>query len=87
MVANDGSQCPLTGFDFKSSVFPFILRGVNLLGVDSVECPMETRLNVWKYLASEWKIAGLETIVTEVGLNELGPQIDLILKGRDDLTV
>jgi acrylyl-CoA reductase (NADPH) len=71
----------VAGFDFTSSVFPFILRGVNLLGVDSVNCPMDIRKKVWENIATQWKLPFLEKIVTEVGLDELDPQIDLILKG------
>lgn len=62
------------------NVFPFILRGVSLLGVDSVEIPMRARQTAWSKLAGEWRI-DLGEIVTEVSLEELDPQIDAILKG------
>src|SRR5262249_4331033 len=42
--------------DLTVSVYPFILRGVSLLGVDSVEIPMNTRLRTWQKLANEWKL-------------------------------
>jgi putative YhdH/YhfP family quinone oxidoreductase len=67
--------------DLAVSVFPFILRGVSLLGVDSVEIPMNTRARVWQKLATDWKLDLSADIVTECSLEELNPKIDEILKG------
>lgn len=64
------------------TVFPFILRGVALLGIDSAACPMARRLEVWRRLASEWKPANLEGFAREVGLDELDQAVDEILTGR-----
>jgi acrylyl-CoA reductase (NADPH) len=64
------------------TVFPFILRGVALLGVDSAACPMERRSEVWRRLAGEWKPADLEGLAREVGLEELDGAVDEILAGR-----
>lgn len=66
--------------DLNVNVFPFILRGVSLLGVDSVEIPMRARQLAWNKLAGEWRI-DLSDIAKEVSLDELNPQIDAILKG------
>jgi acrylyl-CoA reductase (NADPH) len=66
--------------DLAVSVYPFILRGVSLLGVDSVEIPMNTRLRTWQKLAQDWKL-DLSGFVSECVLEELSPKIDLILKG------
>jgi len=66
--------------ELNVNVFPFILRGVSLLGVDSVEIPMRARQMAWQRLAGEWSI-DLSKIVTEVSLEELNPKIDAILKG------
>jgi len=66
--------------DLNVNVFPFILRGVSLLGVDSVEIPMRARQMAWSKLAGDWKI-DLANLVTEVSLEELNPKIDQILKG------
>jgi acrylyl-CoA reductase (NADPH) len=66
--------------DLNVNVFPFILRGVSLLGVDSVEIPMRARQMAWSKLAGEWSI-DLQPIVKEVSLDELNPEIDKILKG------
>jgi NADPH:quinone reductase-like Zn-dependent oxidoreductase len=66
--------------DLTVSVYPFILRGVSLLGVDSVEIPMNTRLRTWQKLANEWKL-DQSGFVSECTLEELSPKVDLILKG------
>lgn len=66
--------------DLAVSVYPFILRGVSLLGVDSVEIPMNTRSRTWQKLAHDWKL-DLSGIVSECALEELSPKIDLMLKG------
>ncbi|MGH7796764.1 MAG: YhdH/YhfP family quinone oxidoreductase [Candidatus Binatia bacterium] len=66
--------------ELNVNVFPFILRGVSLLGVDSVEIPMRARQMAWNKLAGEWKV-DLSSVVTEVSLAELNPKIDEILKG------
>ena len=67
--------------DLPLTVFPFILRGVALLGIDSQNCPMERRLKVWQHLASDWKPTGLNKLCREVLLDEVDGEIDLILKG------
>jgi putative YhdH/YhfP family quinone oxidoreductase len=75
--------CGLVGSrELSVSVLPFILRGVSLLGVDSVQCPMELRRTVWKKLAGEWKPENLESIVRECTLNNLEIEIQAILKGQ-----
>lgn len=66
--------------ELNINVFPFILRGVSLLGVDSVEIPMRARQMAWNKLGGEWSI-DLSKIVTEVSLEGLNPKIDEILKG------
>jgi putative YhdH/YhfP family quinone oxidoreductase len=66
--------------DLNVNVFPFILRGVSLLGVDSVQIPMRARQMAWNKLAGEWSI-DLSSIVKEVSLEQLDPEIDKILKG------
>lgn len=66
--------------DLSLSVYPFILRGVSLLGVDSVDLPMSARLRAWQKLAQDWKV-DLTSIVSECSLAELNPKIDQILKG------
>ncbi|MDB0439505.1 YhdH/YhfP family quinone oxidoreductase [Clostridioides difficile] len=70
------------GVDFTSSVYPFILKGVTLYGIDSVECPMNLRLKIWDLLSNEWKLEDLDDMVTVVPLNELSKSIDLIIEGK-----
>jgi putative YhdH/YhfP family quinone oxidoreductase len=72
----------VTGPEFNANVFPFILRGVALLGVDSAECPMALREQIWQRLATDWNLAdNLDDICTEIGLDDLSEALDRILKG------
>lgn len=64
------------------TVFPFILRGVSLVGIDSQNCPMEVRRKIWAKLAGEWKLDNLDRLATEITLEALDPKIELILKGK-----
>lgn len=71
------------GTKLPTAVFPFILRGVNLLGIDSVYCPMDTRLKVWERLATNFKPANLnEFIQQEVTLQQLPEALPILLKGQ-----
>ena len=71
------------GTSLPATVFPFILRGVNLLGIDSVNCPMDTRLKVWHRLATDFKLEDLEQLVQqEITLKELPDVLPTLLKGE-----
>lgn len=71
------------GTKLPSTVFPFILRGVNLLGIDSVYCPMETRQKTWQRLAGELKPSNLESFVQkEVTLDQLPDVLPTLLRGE-----
>lgn len=75
--------CGMVGSpDLAVNVFPFILRGVRLIGIDSAECPMAKRTVVWQRLAAEWKPDRLEAMVDEVKLEELDEKIARMLKGQ-----
>jgi putative YhdH/YhfP family quinone oxidoreductase len=67
--------------DLAVSVYPFILRGVSLLGVDSVEVPASTRVRTWQKLAQDWKVDFSSDLILECSLEELSPKIDQILQG------
>jgi acrylyl-CoA reductase (NADPH) len=67
---------------FNTTVMPFILRGVSMLGVDSVNTPMPLRRSVWERLATDLKPQHLETITTIVGLDQLPAAFERILKGQ-----
>ncbi|MDH2242518.1 YhdH/YhfP family quinone oxidoreductase [Stutzerimonas stutzeri] len=74
--------CGLTaGTHFQASVLPFILRGVNLLGVDSVEIPLVVKASMWDKLSLQWKLANLDDLSQEVGLDQLPEAIERILAG------
>ncbi|WP_270182879.1 NADPH:quinone oxidoreductase family protein [Alkalihalobacillus sp. CinArs1] len=71
------------GTKVPTSVFPFILRGANVLGIDSVYCPMDVRTEVWSKIASEYKPSQqLEAMTNEVTINELPDVLNTILKGQ-----
>ncbi|MBU3688035.1 MAG: oxidoreductase [Acidimicrobiales bacterium mtb01] len=69
------------GASFTSTVMPFILRGVSLLGVDTVQTPMPERIACWARLATDLKPAGLAAIGQEIDLNALDEVLTTILKG------
>ena len=66
---------------FQTSVFPFILRGVTLIGIDSAESLLEVKKEIWKNFAKDWKI-DLEKITKEVQLDSLSREVEKILKGE-----
>jgi acrylyl-CoA reductase (NADPH) len=70
------------GADLPASVMPFILRGVSLLGVDSVMAPKAKRLTAWQRLASDLDPALFETIATEVSLAEAIPVAGDLIDGK-----
>ena len=70
------------GMDFPASVAPFILRGVTLVGIDSVMCPRVDRLEAWKRLGSDLDVAKLEGISRVVGLSEVIPLASSLLRGE-----
>jgi acrylyl-CoA reductase (NADPH) len=70
------------GTAIPTSVMPFILRGVALLGIDSVQTPMDIRQNVWSRIATDLKPAGLESIGHSIGLGDLDRVLTAILAGE-----
>jgi len=64
------------------TIFPFILRGVSLIGIDSQNYPMAYREIVWNKLAKDWKPDNLMEVYTEISLAELSDNIDLMLDGK-----
>jgi len=77
------AMCGLAGgTEVSAAVFPFILRNVALLGVDSVMCPPERRARAWERLAAELSEADLAPVVQEVGLAQLPELAKAILAGR-----
>lgn len=70
------------GGNVPTTVFPFILRGINLLGIDSVYCPMEVRKPLWERMASDFKPEVLESISKEISIEELPQTLPFILQGQ-----
>ena len=74
------AACGLTaGIELNATVMPFILRGVNLLGVDSVNCPMALRQQIWRRLASDMKPAHLAEITEVIEFADLPSVFDRFL--------
>ena len=67
--------------ELSTTVFPFILRGVSLLGIDSGYTPKKLRREIWKKLAGDWKLAKLQKLTIDCTLDQLDPEIDKILAG------
>jgi len=75
--------CGMVGSpDLSITVFPFILRGVQLVGIDSQSCPMALREKLWMNLAGPWKPEGLSSFVKTVKLEQLAKSIENILAGK-----
>lgn len=70
-----GDQLPLT-------VYPFLLRGVTLDGIDSAQCPYADRLAIWKRLAGDWKLDGLDRLTREAPLTDIPRVVQQLLKGE-----
>jgi len=69
------------GWEVNTTVMPFILRGVSLLGIDSVNCPMALRRELWRRLANEWKCPQLATHCRTVAFADLPGVFDAYVKG------
>ncbi|WP_078408874.1 YhdH/YhfP family quinone oxidoreductase [Priestia abyssalis] len=69
------------GIKLTSTVLPFILRGINLLGIDSVNVPINNRGYIWEKIADEWNISQT-TLINELTLNELPQTIETIKNGQ-----
>ena len=70
------------GIEVHTTVMPFILRGVSLIGIDSAMCPMDVRANVWQRLATDMKPARLDSIAHTVSFDELPHTFATLLDGR-----
>ena len=70
------------GTSFESSIFPFIIRGIALLGIDSVEIPIKKKKEMWENFANNWSLQGLDKVTKVVELDALEEQIKIILAGE-----
>ena len=77
------AACGLAGgFDLPTTVMPFILRGVKLLGVDSVMCPTDKRTHAWKRLADCLPASYYQSACTEIPLEDVPQYADAITNGK-----
>jgi len=67
---------------FTSSVFPFILRGINLIGIDSAENPINKKAEIWNNFANHWKLDVIQNISKNVDMYGMMDEINTILEGR-----
>jgi putative YhdH/YhfP family quinone oxidoreductase len=83
-VKNEGcvAACGVVGgADVHTSVYPFILRGIALQGIDSAWCPMGRRRELWGLLAGPWKLESLDSIAKTIGFTELAETVQQLHAG------
>lgn len=66
----------------ETTVYPFLLRGVGLIGIDSADRPQALRKQIWQKLATEWKPQVLDKIYRTISLDDLSDEIDIMLAGK-----
>ena len=77
------TACGLAGgMDFPATVAPFILRGVTLVGIDSVMCPRAERLEAWRRLGADLDVSKLTLIDEEIALGEAIPAATKLINGE-----
>jgi putative YhdH/YhfP family quinone oxidoreductase len=77
------AACGLVGgADLALTVYPFILRGITLAGIDSAWTPWDKRVAIWQRLAGPWNIPDLDNLATEVTLEQLDERVAQILQGN-----
>jgi putative YhdH/YhfP family quinone oxidoreductase len=77
------TACGLTGgAELPLTVFPFILRGITLAGIDSAYCDVERRIKIWNLLASDWRLSALDDNGAEARLEDLAALVAAILRGE-----
>ena len=84
MISNEGSvSCcgNVGGMKFTSSVFPFILRGVSLIGIDSAESPINFKDEIWNLFATDWSLE-LNKYTKVISLDQIEDEVTKILKGQ-----
>jgi putative YhdH/YhfP family quinone oxidoreductase len=68
--------------ELNTTVFPFILRGIRLIGIDSEECELNYRKKIWHMFANEWKFEFLDEALQEITLEQVPEYVQKILKGE-----
>ena len=83
MYGGTVAACGLAGgHAMNTTVFPFILRGVSLLGIDSVYCPQPYRTEVWQRLSQDLPLEALRATMHEVPMSDLFSLSEKILQGK-----
>jgi putative YhdH/YhfP family quinone oxidoreductase len=72
----------VAGTELPLSIYPFILRGVTLAGIDSAKCPRPERLDMWQKLAGPWRVARLDDLAEEATLDDVPDRVQKILAGQ-----
>lgn len=72
----------ILGGKLETSIYPLILRGISVMGIDSGNCLMKDRVEIWNKLANKWKPSYLESMSHKCGLSDLPREIETILKGN-----
>jgi putative YhdH/YhfP family quinone oxidoreductase len=72
----------VAGTDVNTTIYPFILRGVTLAGIDSAKCPRKERLEMWEKLSGAWHVDQLNELADEITFDELPDRIEKILAGK-----
>ena len=70
------------GLSLDTSIFPFILRGLSLFGIDSAESLIDVKEEIWNNFSSNWKLENIDKNIKDISLDELPSEIDKILKGN-----
>ena len=70
------------GLTLDTSIFPFILRGLSLFGIDSAESLLKVKEEVWNSFSSDWKLENIDQNIKDISLDELPFEIEKILKGK-----
>ena len=70
------------GLSLYTSIFPFILRGLSLFGIDSAESLIDVKEEIWNNFSTNWKLENIDENIKDISLDELPSEIDKILKGE-----
>ena len=70
------------GLSLDTSIFPFILRGLSLFGIDSAESLIDVKKEIWSNFSSSWKLENIDENIKDISLDELPNEIEKILKGN-----
>ena len=68
--------------ELHTSIYPFILKGIHLVGIDSVLCNHELRKEIWEHLASQWRPSKMDKIVTICSLENIQENLNKMLRGQ-----